>query len=522
MIDYDQGMDPGTGTPVGPPVAHTSPDELDRIARAAATVAPVLARHTPAQRSAALRLVAATLERARAKLVPLADAETGLGTARLDSELTRTTVQLEMFAEVVAEGSCLEVVIDEADPTAVPAPRPDLRRVLLPIGPVAVFAASNFPFAFSVAGGDTASALAAGCPVVVKAHPGHPGLSARCAELVRTALAEAGLPEGSFDIVYGERAGRGLVTHPAIAAVGFTGSLAGGRALFDLATGRPDPIPFYGELGSLNPVVVTPGGLAAHAAEIVAGFVGSFTLGAGQFCTKPGLLFLPRGHGLDQALAAQVAQTRLGPLLNQRIRDGFDRVASAWQGIAGVRHLASGAGEGAADESIVEADGYRVSPVLLAVSSMDLVERGSTLLEECFGPAALVVDYGTPAELEAALDAVPASLTATVHADPQDEAELCARLLDRFSAKAGRIIWQGWPTGVAVAWAQHHGGPWPATTSPLHTSVGATAIRRFQRPATYQNLPDQLLPPAVQRANPWNLPRRINGTLLPARPSVSE
>jgi NADP-dependent aldehyde dehydrogenase len=357
-----------------------------------------------------------------------------------------------------------------------------------------------------VAGGDTASALAAGCPVVVKAHPGHPGLSAACGAIVAAALAGAGAPDGSFAVVHGFDAGPALVTHPAIAAVGFTGSLAGGRALFDLATSRPDPIPFYGELGSLNPVVVTPGAVAARGAEVARGFVASYTLGGGQFCTKPGLLFLPAGHGLDDVLVAESGAATLPPLLSERTREAFLRGRDALAGAPGVRALLP--------TSTVESPGYGVSPVLYAVSATEFARH--PLVDECFGPAAIVVEYGSPADLAAALETLPGSLTACVHGEPDADRELVGALLDRFRDGAGRVIWNGWPTGVAVTWAQHHGGPWPATTAPLHTSVGATAVRRFLRPVVYQNLPDALLPDALRDANPLGLARRVNGTLSAA------
>jgi NADP-dependent aldehyde dehydrogenase len=513
MTIADQAMNPYTGQPVGEAVPHASVSDVDRVAGAAGRAAGPLAALPLPARAGLLRAVAAALESARDELVALADAETGLGDVRLGGELTRTTVQLELFARVVEEGSFLDLMIDLADPDAVPVARPDLRRMLVPIGPVAVFAASNFPFAFSVAGGDTASAVAAGCPVVVKAHPGHPGLSARVGAIVAAAWTRAGAPDGGFAVVHGLDAGRALVTHPAVAAVGFTGSLAGGRALFDLACSRPDPIPFYGELGSLNPCVVTPGAVAARGEEIARGFVASYTLGAGQFCTKPGLLFLPAGHNLDGVLAAESAAATLPPMLGERIRTGFRRMAREIADTAGVRTLlpSSAESEPAAQRSTVESSGYRVSPVLVALPASRFVEQ--PLIEECFGPAAVVVEYRSTAELEAALETLPSALTASLHGEPDTESDLIDRLLERFKDRAGRVIWNGWPTGVAVTAAQHHGGPWPATTAPLHTSVGATAIRRFLRPVAYQNLPDTLLPAPLRDANPLGLPRRVNGHL---------
>jgi len=499
-----QGVDPRTSAPVGPPVPFTTEEELERVCAAAAAAAPEFADRPPADRAGALRAVAAALRGAEADIVALGDAETALGAPRLASELVRTCLQLEMFADVIEEGSVFEPVIDLPDAAALPAPRPDLRRVLVGLGPVAVFSASNFPLAFSVAGGDTASALAAGCPVVVKAHSAHPGLSVLCGQLVAGALAGAGAPDGVFAVVHGTDTGRALVRHPAITAAGFTGSLTGGRALFDIAVSRPDPIPFYGELGSLNPVVVTPGAVEASGAEIVAGFVGSYTLGTGQFCTKPGLLLLPAGHGLDRALADAVAAASIGPLLTGRIRNAYDETARRLAGVPGVRAIVP--------PRPANGGGHAVAPTLLAVGAAALVEHAGELLDECFGPAALVIEYADTAALTATLDAMPGSLTAGLHATPA-ETELAGAIVARVARRAGRVVYGGWPTGVAVTWAMHHGGPWPATTNPLHTSVGVTAIRRWQRPVVYQNMPDALLPPALRHDNPLGIPRRVNGRL---------
>ncbi len=521
MNTVDLGVNPRTGEPVGEPIPHTTPAALDQLAAAAAQAAPTMARREG--RSAQLRAIGAALERARDELVEIADAETALGAVRLSGELTRARVQFELFADAVDDGSFLDIVIDHADPQALPAPRPDLRRMLAPIGPVAVFAASNFPFAFSVAGGDTASALAAGCPVIVKAHPGHPQTSARSGRVIAEALRATGAPAGAFAVVYGFEIGRDLVRHPAVAAVGFTGSIPGGRALFDLASSRPDPIPFYGELGSLNPTVVTPAALAARPDAIVSGFVGSFTLGAGQFCTKPGLLFLPAGHGLDAMLAEAVGNATVGPLLGQRIRDAFGHGVADLASATTVRTIV---GPGAADGPpnpatggfpAGDAGGFAVTPALFAVPASAVIARQAPVLEECFGPTAVIVEYGSTDELLAALVAVPGSLTATVHGDPDSEPELARALLDHAAAHAGRVIWDGWPTGVAVSAAQHHGGPWPSSTSALHTSVGTAAMARFLRPVVYQNVPDPLLPPALQESNPLGLPRRVDGTVHSAR-----
>lgn len=485
-----------TDEPAGPgDVASATAAARDASATAAAAV--------PGTRAGWLRAVADALGAQADDLAQLADEETALGSPRLTGEVGRTTGQLRMFAEVVEEGSYLEVVIDRADPEATP-PRPDLRRMVRPLGPVAVFAASNFPFAFSVAGGDSASALAAGCPVVVKAHPGHPHTSRATGHVVRAALADVGAPEGMFAVVEGFEAGKELVTDPHITAVGFTGSLAGGRALFDLAVGRPDPIPFYGELGSLNPVVLSPAAVTARADELAAGLAGSFTLGVGQFCTKPGVVFVPADHGFEDALAAAVGKpdraTMLQDGIAQRFADGLGSLA-AGQDVEVV------AGDPAAAVA-----GCDASPVVLATTIGAVLAETDRLLEECFGPTTLLVRYHDLDELLAGLAVFPGSLTATLHAEPDEHATL-APVVDALTGLAGRVIHGGWPTGVAVTSSQHHGGPWPATTAPLHTSVGATAIRRWLRPVVYQDLPDAWLPDPVREDNPLGLPRRVDGQL---------
>lgn len=488
-----------SGTQVG--IGTTGPD-LDRIAGQAASAGRELAESTPDQRARWLQAIAGALDAAENDLVPVAAEETSLGDGRLRGELSRTTGQLGLFAEVALEGSFLEVTIDHARPDTTP-PQPDLRRMLGPIGPVAVFSAGNFPFAFSVAGGDTASALAAGCPVVVKAHPGHPRLSERTAQIVLDALRSAGAPEGTFAMVEGYDIGQDLVAHPSIKAVGFTGSLAGGRALFDLATGRPDPIPFYGELGSINPVVITRGAALERTTEVATGLVDSFTLGVGQFCTKPGVVLLPEGTPLEEAIITAVGGASGGRMLSTRMADGFRAGLASMVGSGRVEVLA-----GDTERTAGDAD---VTPIVLATSADDVRAAADVLLEECFGPVTLLVRYGE-GQLDRALDELPGSLTATIHAT-EDEVPDLSPTLRRLSDLAGRVIFGGWPTGVAVGWAQHHGGPWPATTAPLHTSVGATAVQRFLRPVVYQDVPPGLLPEALRDDNPLNVPRRIDGEL---------
>jgi NADP-dependent aldehyde dehydrogenase len=476
----------------------TTTEELETLAAAAAAAAPVWRKSTAAERASWLRAAADALDAASDEIVAIAEEETRLGAGRLSGEVTRTTSQLRLFASVVEEGSYLELTVDDADASATP-PRPELRRMLVPVGPVAVFSASNFPFAFSVAGGDTASALAAGCPVIVKAHSGHPRLSARTAEILAEALTGAGAPEGSIALIEGREAGNALVQHPVIRAAGFTGSLSGGRALFDLASGRPDPIPFYGELGSVNPVVITAAAIAARGDELAQGLVGSFTMGVGQFCTKPGVVFIPRGTGFEDAVAGGAAQASGGPLLTDRITAAFPSGVAHLAGDPSVEVLYGEAPEGA---SIA-------TPVVLATTAEAVAERPDTLLEECFGPVTLLIRYDGDDDLRRALAAVEGALTATLHSEADDDVD---ELVEMLELRAGRVLFAGWPTGVAVTWSQQHGGPWPATTS-LHTSVGATAIRRFLRPVVFQDAPERLLPPVLRDDALASLPHRRNGVL---------
>jgi NADP-dependent aldehyde dehydrogenase len=500
-------VDPRTGKRRDQVAVEATPDEVDLAVRAASATAPALAARDA--RARLLRSAAATLEEAGERLVATADAETALGSGRLNGELARTCFQLRAFADVVEEGAFLDVVIDHADPKAAPAPRPDLRRYKVPLGVVAVFAASNFPLAFSVPGGDTASALAAGCPVVVKAHPDHPATSALSAELLRAAARRVDLPEDVVQLVHGLRAGIDLINHPLVAAAGFTGSVRGGRALFDAAAARPRPIPFYGELGSLNPVVVTEAAAGERAEEIGTGLAGSFTLGVGQFCTKPGLVLAPAGDSGDRllkALTTAASDAQAGVLLDTRMREGF---------LAGVRERAALPDVEAPVEPAA-GDGLTVHPGFLTVPAARLAEDSHrTLLEECFGPVTVVARYSDAAEVTALLGALPGNLTATVHlgaAEATDPSGPGAQLLAELTPLAGRILVNGWPTGVAVAPAQHHGGPYPSTTT-TSTSVGATAIERWLRPVTYQDAPPALLPPELRDENPLGVPRRVDGRL---------
>ncbi|MFG2893246.1 aldehyde dehydrogenase (NADP(+)) [Streptomyces sp. NPDC048248] len=460
-------------------------------------------------RAAFLRRAADVLEEAGDRVIEAADAETALGPGRLTGELGRTTYQLRAFADIVAEGAFLDVLIDHADPALAP-PRPDLRRYKIPLGVVAVYSASNFPLAFSVPGGDTASALAAGCPVVVKAHPDHPATSELCVALLRRAAADVGLPQGVVSLVHGFQAGVDLVRHPLITAAGFTGSVRGGRALHDAAAARPQPIPFHGELGSLNPVVITEAAAAERAEEIGAGLAGSVTLGVGQFCVKPGLVLAPEGEAGDRllkSLTAAVSDSEAGVLLDHRMRDAFVDGVRARAELPDVHAPVT---PGAGGE-------HSVSAGFLAVPATRLAAEGphDLLLEECFGPVTVLARYADESEIGAVLARLPGNLTATLQLGDEEGAGTDAegrgaRLLADLTPLAGRVVVNGWPTGVAVAPAQHHGGPYPATTS-TSTSVGGTAIERWLRPVAYQDAPPALLPPELREDNPLGLPRRVDG-----------
>ncbi|HEY2441729.1 MAG TPA: aldehyde dehydrogenase family protein [Streptosporangiaceae bacterium] len=483
-----QGFDPRTGEPAGEPVAETSGAEVDAVVDAAAAASGAWAATGAVARAAVLTAVAGALDARASELAALADTETALGMARLTGEVGRTTGQLRLFADLLRDGGYLDVALSPAAGGG-----PDLRRINRAIGPVAVFAASNFPLAFSVAGGDTASALAAGCPVVVKAHEAHPGTAAATARIVAGALAAAGVPDGVFALVHGVDAGVRLLRHPAIAAAGFTGSARGGMALARICAEREVPIPFYGEMGSVNPVVVLPAAAAARAGDIAAGYAASLTLGAGQFCTNPGLLFVPDDARVLDEIALAVSVSRGGAMLSARIHAGYLAAAAELAAHPAVRPLASGLpGEGP----------WAATPLAFRTGLDGFAAGLPGLAQERFGPAGLVVSYRDPADLVPVLGRLGGNLVGCLHLDESSAGEVAAarRLMAVFARTVGRIVVNGWPTGVAVTGAQHHGGPWPATTAPAYTSVGTAAIRRWLVPVAYQDCPPSLLPPALAGA----------------------
>lgn len=412
-----------------------------------------------------------------------------------------------MFAEAIREGSYLEATIDTAVATAL-GPAPDVRRILVPIGPVAVFGSSNFPFAFSVPGGDTASALAAACPVVLKAHGSHPVTSRETFATIESAARASGAPAGSLGIVYGTDAGTKLVADSRIRAVGFTGSLGAATALQAVIDGREEPIPFYGELSSVNPLVISHGAAIARADLIGEDLFASFTGSAGQLCTKPGVAFVPTGPAGDTIvadLARRTAAAEAQPLLNVRIHRSLADIRARLIHDGGAKLVARS----------TDGDGLTVGTSLLVIDADSVT---SAVTEEAFGPLMVVVRYRSNASLEAALRRVPKSLTATFHVE-EDELAASASLLALLEERAGRLVFNGYPTGVRVSWAQHHGGPWPATNT-VHTSVGVSAIRRFQRPLAWQNAPQMVLPLEL-RDGPVDIPRRVDGRLVQASGEIS-
>ncbi|MET4640259.1 aldehyde dehydrogenase (NADP(+)) [Mycetocola sp. 2940] len=496
--------DPRTGEDANTGIEPTTPEGVDKIVELAVGAATELARRDLGWRAALLESLADALEEKRAELVAVAQGETGLSDVRLGGELTRTSFQLRLFAEAVREGSFLEAAIDHAGQTPMGV-QPDVRRMLVPVGPIVVFGSSNFPFAFSVPGGDTASALAAGNPVITKAHSAHPLTSQASYEALRLGAARAGAPAGTIGIVYGQSAGSHLVAHPEIAAVGFTGSLSAARHLREIIEQRDRPIPFYGELQSVNPFVITEAALAARTDEIASGLANSITGSAGQLCTKPGIAFIPAGASGDRfanVVVDAVAAAPTSVMLNKRVLTSFRDAERSLEQAPKVQSLLGETGD-----TVVAPQGYNVSPRVLRVPATELTPEHTI---EAFGPLLLLVDYDGVEQLTAALGRVPDSLTASLHLEEAEVADLHP-LVESLSRAVGRVVFNGFPTGVRVSWAQHHGGPWPATNS-FHTSVGVTAIRRFLRPLAWQNAPEMLLPVELRDAT-TGVPRRIDGIM---------
>lgn len=515
------GVDAASGADLPPAIHEAGGDEIARVGELAQESFDLF-RQQPADAVATfLERIAAEIMDLNDVLIARASAETALTRDRLVGERARTCNGLRMFAELVRDGAWRDVRIDTALPDRQPVPKPDLRRMLIPIGPVAVFGASNFPLAYSVAGGDTASALAAGNPVIVKAHPAHPGTSELVAAAIVAAIHACGMPPGIFSMIHGRQpeTSLALVRHPAIKAVGFTGSLTGGRALFDAAAARPDPIPVFAEMGSVNPIFVLPGALASRGVEIAQGWRQSVTLGAGQFCTKPGLLFAEIGDGpFVNTLAEGIRATAPTAMLHRGIHESFQQGTKKAEAIPGVELVAmwqpSRASSGDCENDRASGDNRTVPRGIAAVyqTTLETFLREKVLSEEVFGPYALIVSAASLPEMERAAEQLEGQLTAAIHGTPEDLAS-AGRLIAILERKAGRLIFNGFPTGVEVCPSMQHGGPWPASTDSRFTSVGSAAIQRFVRPVSYQNFPSHLLPVELQDENPRGVLRLVNNQL---------
>ncbi len=500
-----EALDPALDVPLPGDFSAAGPSEAAQAAALAALAFPAYAATDLETRAAFLEAAADAILAIGDELIERAMTETGLPRARLEGERGRTVGQLRLFAGVVRQGDFLDATIDPALPGRAPLPRSDLRRVNLPLGPVAVFGASNFPLAFSVAGGDTASALAAGCPVVVKGHPAHPGTGELVARAIQSAVTKCGLHGGVFSYLPGNdnALGGALVADPNIKAVGFTGSRAGGLALVKIAAGRAEPIPVYAEMSSINPVILMPHALASRGAALAEAYVGSLTMGAGQFCTNPGLAIGVDGPDLDafaRAAAGALARCPASTMLTAGIHAAYARGVGAFDGHAGVRTLARGA----------DATGPNQAVGALFETDAASLLTDHRLTDEVFGASSVIVRCRNLAEVAAVIGRLEGQLTATIQMDPQDEADAQA-LIPVLAGRVGRILANGWPTGVEVCHAMVHGGPYPATSDARSTSVGTLAIARFLRPVCFQNLPDALLPEPLKSANPWGVARRIEG-----------
>jgi NADP-dependent aldehyde dehydrogenase len=498
-----QAINPKTGEALDPPFVEAADSDIRSAADEAGIVFSTVNRDRPPGWPAALLdAIAGRIMDLGDALLERAEAETALPRQRLIGERARTVGQLKMFSQIARDGSWVDATIDTADPTRTPAPRPDLRRMLRPRGPVAVFGASNFPFAFGAVGGDTASALAAGCSVVVKGHPSHPGTSDLFARAVADAIDDLKLDQGLFALLQGRdhAIGATLVKHPEITAVGFTGSLKAGRTLFDLAASRPQPIPVYAEMGSYNPIVILPEAMRSRGETIARDLAASILLGGGQFCTKPGVIFTAGDdRAFIDALSRAVSNAPAVTMLNQGLRENFDSRLARMADVRGVSPVMQGGSAGHAN----------VTPTLLRTDTTTWL-KSRELWDECFGPAALLVHCDEPSEFIACVEMVGGNLTGTIHFDAGDE-EDARFLIERLSDRVGRVIVNGYPTGVEVNNAIVHGGPYPATTDPATTSVGSAAIRRWVRLQAYQDVPDTLLPPALQNKNPLGIERVVNG-----------
>jgi NADP-dependent aldehyde dehydrogenase len=500
------GVNPATGERLRPDFHEATEKEVDKAVRAAENDFPIFRGKSPAEKANFLKKTGEEILALGYELIKRCMAETALPEARLINERDRTVNQLKLFAEVVRDGSWVDARIDTAIPDRQPLPKPDIRQMLIPLGPVAVFGAGNFPLAFSVAGGDTASALAAGCPVVVKAHPAHPGTSELVARAIKKAAEETGMPAGVFSLVQGEsvEVGMALVTHPLVRAIGFTGSFKGGKAIFDAAGRRKEPIPVYAEMGSSNPVFILPGALKERGAAIAQGLAAAVTLGVGQFCTNPGMVIAVKSAAFDtflQKTGEYLAAVPPGTMVSGYVRDNYIKGVDKLRETGGVRIVDVGLRDGQPSPG-------EVTACLLQTGGKNLLEN-PRLAEEVFGPAALAVTAENQEELLEIAAGLEGHLTASLHG-VAGELETYRDLVQLLERKVGRLIINGFPTGVEVCPAMHHGGPFPATTDIRTTSVGTAALKRFARPICCQGFPQALLPPELRDENPLAIFRLVN------------
>lgn len=502
-----QAYNPATGEALAPLFYEATEAEIDRAAQKAEEAFQVYRRKSGAERAAFLEAIADEIMALGDALIERCQQETGLPTGRLQGERGRTVNQLRLFGQVIREGSWVDARIDHGDPDRTPIPKPDVRSMQIALGPVGIFGASNFPLAFSVAGGDTASALAAGCTIVVKGHPAHPGTCELVASAIQKAAESIGMPPGVFSLVQGPSVavGQAIVRHPLIKAIGFTGSYRGGKAIFDEANRRAEPIPVYAEMGSTNPVFILPGALKERGEAIAKGLAGSVTLGVGQFCTNPGLVITPEGAETDHFVnlsAEAIGAIDSAAMLTSGIQQAYEQGVQSLAGQNGVEVVARGVAKG---------DGFQGAPYLLK-TNVSALQSNRLLEKEVFGPSTLLVTAPGKADLLSMAKELEGHLTATLHATDED-LRAYADLVSVLERKVGRLIINGFPTGVEVCHAMIHGGPFPATTDARSTSVGTTAITRFSRPVCYQGFPEFLLPDELKEENPLGIWRMVDGEL---------
>ena len=504
-----RSVNPATGEAFGESFHEGSEDEVDRAMRAAEQCFDELRGRSPEERAALLEAIADEIMALEEALLERAHLETGLPMGRLTGERGRAVNQTRLFASLIREGSWVDARIDHGNPERTPAPKPDIRSMRVGIGPVVVFGASNFPLAIGVAGTDTIAALGAGCPVVAKAHPAHPGTCELLGSAIQKALEKTGMPAGAFSMVHGRghEVGLALVRHPAARAVAFTGSLRGGRALFDAAAARPDPIPVYAEMGSTNPVFILPGAMASRTETIARGYLNSVNLGVGQFCTNPGLVLGVKGEALNQFVETAgrfASETDPATMLHPGICNAY---------YEGVERIRATSGIHVAGETSVEVDRAKTQAACsIFTTDLDTLQQNTHLMEEVFGPVSIVVECASVQEMERMAEDLDGHLSATLHGTGEDlqANQKLVRILER---KAGRLIFNGFPTGIEVCYAMHHGGPYPATTDSHFTSIGTAAIDRFVRPVCYQDFPDAALPAELQENNPMGIWRLVDGVM---------